>query len=152
MIPPYYKKLDEMPHTPDGKIDRMSLKKLEDSNKKQVNYVAPRNDLERKIAEVWQEVLKVDRIGIDDDIFGLGGNSLLAMRLELAMEMNDLEMEGVDIFQYRTIRKLAEQIEINQKDNGEGDDKETENITNPIRVEEEHANAEGILENKEYTP
>ena len=110
MIPTHYRKLDNMPLTLNGKTDRRVLRKLEDMAVKTV-YVAPRNDLESKLVEIWQEVLKVEKVGIDDDIEELGGNSFLAMRLELTMEMNDLEVTNIEIFQNRSIRKLAEHIE-----------------------------------------
>ena len=63
------------------------------------------------MVEIWEEVLKIDKIGIDDDIEELGGNSFLAMTLELNMEVNDLDVTAGEIFQNSTIRKLAEYIE-----------------------------------------
>lgn len=115
MLPTHYRKLDKMPLTPNGKTDRRALRKLDDMSIKTV-YVAPRTDLEKKLVEIWEEVLKAEKVGIDDDIEGLGGNSFLAMRLELAMEINDIEVTNIEIFQNRTIRKLAEHIENKQKE------------------------------------
>lgn len=114
MLPTHYRKLDKMPLTQNGKIDRKALKKLDDTALK-TEYVAPGTELEKKLVEIWQEVLKVEKVGIDDDIEGLGGNSFLAMKLELSMEMNDIEVTNVEIYQNRTIRKLAEYIENKQE-------------------------------------
>jgi amino acid adenylation domain-containing protein len=110
MVPPYFKKIDHIPLTVNGKVDRKAVAGLEDKEDIRLQYIPPSNELEMKIAEVWQEVLNIDKIGIDDDIFDLGANSLVAMKLELAMEMNDLTATNVEIFQTRTIRKLAKHM------------------------------------------
>ena len=110
MIPTHYGRLEKMPLTQNGKIDRKVLRTFDDTSARSV-YAAPENELQSKLVEIWEEVLKIDKIGIDDDIEELGGNSFLAMTLELNMEVNDLDVTAGEIFQNSTIRKLAEYIE-----------------------------------------
>ena len=116
MIPAYFILMDKLPTTLNGKIDRKYLTELEDQIDREASYVAPRTELEQKLVELWEKVLQVEKIGIDDEFELLGGDSLMAMKLELEMELNDLEITNVDILQNRTIRKLAEFIESKETD------------------------------------
>jgi hypothetical protein len=80
MVPSVWVVLETMPLTPNGKIDRKALPEPDASG--QANeYVAPRNELEIKLAKIWEALLKVERVGIHDNFFELGGHSLLAMRV-----------------------------------------------------------------------
>ncbi|HEY3581865.1 MAG TPA: amino acid adenylation domain-containing protein [Pyrinomonadaceae bacterium] len=82
MIPSAFVLLDEMPLTPNGKIDRRALPAPEELRPEiEQHYVAPRNDIEVALVELWQEVLGVNPIGIRDNFFDLGGHSLKATRL-----------------------------------------------------------------------
>lgn len=87
MVPSAYVKLDSLPITPSGKIDRRALP-VPDFNRSELGetFVAPRNDLETKLASIWQEVLKIDPIGVKDNFFDLGGHSLLAVSLLTQVE------------------------------------------------------------------
>ena len=87
MIPSAYVKLDSLPITPSGKIDRRALP-VPDFSRSELgeSFVAPRNDLEAKLASIWQEVLKLDPIGVKDNFFDLGGHSLLAVSLLTQVE------------------------------------------------------------------
>jgi acyl carrier protein len=70
--------------------------------------VAPRNDTEQQIAGIWCEVLGVDGVGIDDNFFDLGGNSLLVMRVRRQLEKSlGYEIAIVDLFDYATVRTLS---------------------------------------------
>ena len=86
MVPSTFVVLDELPMTPTGKVDRAALGRRElpspDSGRDvTAEYVAPRNDLEERLAELWSSILGHERIGVDDDFFELGGNSLQAALL-----------------------------------------------------------------------
>ena len=109
MVPGAFILLEELPLTPSGKIDRRSLPapdgarpELEDTR------VAPRDDLEQRLARIWEKLLGVQSIGIRDNFFDLGGHSLLAVRL-----VSDIEKEVgqriplVSFFQGATIEYLA---------------------------------------------
>ena len=73
-------------------------------------YVAPRNDVEAAICEVWQEVLGCERVGIEDNFFSLGGDSILSIRVVSLLKSRGLSVEIKDIFQYQTVALLAEHV------------------------------------------
>jgi amino acid adenylation domain-containing protein len=82
MIPSAYVGLTELPQTPNGKVDRDALPAPEwDRAAAADEFVAPQTESERRIAEIWSEVLSVEQIGINDNFFALGGHSLLAMQV-----------------------------------------------------------------------
>jgi len=109
MIPSYFVQLDSMPVTSNGKVDKKALPKPDRTNNADAGYAGPRNDKDAKIQKVWQEVLGIGQIGIDDNFFMLGGNSIKAIQTvsRLAMEF---ELEINDIFKCATIRVLSDQI------------------------------------------
>ncbi|MEE1707283.1 phosphopantetheine-binding protein, partial [Pseudomonas aeruginosa] len=80
MLPSLWRSLDSLPLNPNGKIDRKALPPIEDSQD-QSHFVAPHEGLERSLAEIWAEVLKVERVGRDDNFFELGGHSLLVTQV-----------------------------------------------------------------------
>lgn len=103
---------DELPRTWNGKIDRNRLG-LESFDRR-VTPAAPRNDRERRVLEMWARILDEKEIGIDDDFFQLGGDSLAAVHLvnSIRREMS-VEVSLQDVFTAPTIRSLAERIEKN---------------------------------------
>jgi acyl carrier protein len=80
MVPTHFVVLDAMPLTPNGKLDRKALPQP-DPSQSQALYVAPVSEREQQLATIWAEVLKVERVGLNDDFFELGGHSLLATQL-----------------------------------------------------------------------
>ncbi|WP_235332395.1 non-ribosomal peptide synthetase, partial [Paenibacillus terrae] len=80
MIPAYFVHLHQMPLTPNGKIDRNALPKP-DRQVAEAGYEAPRSDIESRLADIWQGVLSVERIGIHDHFFALGGDSIKAIQV-----------------------------------------------------------------------
>ena len=87
MVPAAHVKLDALPITPGGKVDRRALP-APDFNRSDLDktFVAPQNDQEQKLTEIWQEVLKVSPIGVKDNFFELGGHSLLAVSVLTQIE------------------------------------------------------------------
>jgi len=108
MIPAYFIQIEEIPLTPNGKIERKALP--EPQVEQGDTYAAPRDHLERKLVEIWSEVLDVEptNIGIDDDFFSLGGHSLKATPLisKIHKEMN-VNLPIDSLFENPTIRALA---------------------------------------------
>lgn len=111
MVPAAFISVPSLPLTANGKIDRKALPAPDLSHviDQREIYVAPRSEFEEQIAEIWAQVLKHDRIGINDNFFDLGGHSLLAMQV-IARMRNRL---NVDIplqafFETATIRTLAD--------------------------------------------
>jgi amino acid adenylation domain-containing protein len=112
MVPAAWVTLDALPLTANGKVDRKALP-LPDSQRPDLTsaYIAPRSAIERDIAAVWQEVLAIDNVGVNDNFFDLGGHSLQAVRvhgkLRAKFEKNLLLFE---LFQFPTIAALAKYI------------------------------------------
>ncbi len=107
MIPNYFMQLDEMPMTASGKTDRKNLPVPEFSTA-QTEFVLLETQTEIRTARLWSELLKVDKIGRDDDFFDLGGDSLLAITLlaRLETEFNaDLSMK--DIMEHSALKAMA---------------------------------------------
>ncbi|ACX76020.1 AMP-dependent synthetase and ligase [Fibrobacter succinogenes subsp. succinogenes S85] len=116
MIPSFFVKLDEIPFNANGKVDKLALK--EPDNPEDLCYVVPENELQKKICDLFEKVLDVDRkIGIDDDFFFLGGDSIRAM--ELVSESRDVVESFSFKFVYggRTPRKIAELVQRQKAEN-----------------------------------
>ncbi|WP_410524906.1 amino acid adenylation domain-containing protein [Pseudomonas sp. DTU_2021_1001937_2_SI_NGA_ILE_001] len=94
MVPTQLIALPTLPVTPNGKLDRKQLPRP-DLNARRSAYVAPRNDLEAKVANCWAEVLQQSQVGIHDNFFELGGDSIVAM--QLVSRLKELRDAGVDI-------------------------------------------------------
>jgi thioesterase domain-containing protein/acyl carrier protein len=118
MIPAAFVILDVMPLTPNGKIDRRSLPvPTMERSQLTVAFAEPRNDLERSITQIWQQVLGIETIGIYDNFFELGGNSLIAVQL-LTKLGNTLgqNLPLATFFKAQTIEQLAIVIEKPEKE------------------------------------
>ncbi|MBX4266311.1 non-ribosomal peptide synthetase [Clostridium estertheticum] len=111
MMPAYFMQIEKMPLTPNGKLDRKALLEPDREINTGVEYVAPRNEIEEKLVKVWTEVLRVEKIGIDDDFFTLGGHSLKAIQVVsiIHRELN-VEVPVGTVFSNPTIRGMAEII------------------------------------------
>jgi acyl carrier protein len=109
MLPASYVWLDALPLSPNGKIDRRSLRRpAETESMATDNYVAPRTDLENELVKIWSSVLRIERIGIEDNFFELGGHSLLATQLISRIRKTFLiELPLRSIFETPTIAGLA---------------------------------------------
>ena len=81
MVPASFVFLAELPRTPNGKIDRKALPAPEAGASRSTEYVAPRNDVEQAVVDLWKQTLGVDKIGVNDNFFELGGHSLLAAQM-----------------------------------------------------------------------
>ncbi|MEO6549687.1 MAG: amino acid adenylation domain-containing protein [Ferruginibacter sp.] len=104
MVPASWVVLESLPVTHNGKLDKKALPEPDAIELSGNQYVAPRNELEEKLASIWQEILQVERVGIFDNFFELGGHSLLIMRLVSAIRKKlDLNLLINDIFIYPTI-------------------------------------------------
>jgi acyl-coenzyme A synthetase/AMP-(fatty) acid ligase len=112
MLPTVFVTLDALPLTPNGKVDRKALAAPKGTRPElAATYVMPRNELEQTLAAIWQDVLLVDQVGIDDNFFDLGGHSLLMAKahsqLQAALQR---EISIVELFRHPTIGALAEYL------------------------------------------
>jgi acyl carrier protein len=111
MVPMVWIELDQLPRTPQGKVDRKALPDPVWGEGTSRVYEEPRDEVEQRMAAVWQRVLRIERIGAVDDFFELGGHSLLAtqvvshVRLEFAVEVYLREL-----FERPTVRGLSEVV------------------------------------------
>jgi acyl carrier protein len=112
MVPSAFVVLDEFPLTPNGKLDRRALPEPGDERPDlAAGYVAPRAPHEATLAGLWQEVLRVERVGIHDDFFALGGHSLLATQVLSRVR----DAFGVDVplralFEAPTVAQLGDLV------------------------------------------
>jgi amino acid adenylation domain-containing protein len=114
MIPSWFAFLDALPSTPNGKIDRNALPPP-DGERPQLDqgFVEPRTEIEELIAQVWREILKLDKIGIHDNFFELGGHSLLATRVVARLQSNfHVDLALRKLFELPTVARLAQHIEL----------------------------------------
>ena len=112
MVPAYFVSLTAFPLTPNGKIDKHALpapwgKELKTGDE----YRAPRDETERKLVEIWQRLLMVNKIGINDNYFNTGGDSIKAIRLVHIIN-NELaaDLEIADLYVFDTIERLANRV------------------------------------------
>ncbi len=104
MVPSAFVLLDEFPLLPSGKADRRRLPEVTALT----TYVAPGNEIESALASIWQEVLGVEKVGIRDDFFELGGNSLSATKLVARVrESLQAQLEIRTVFRHPTIAELS---------------------------------------------
>ncbi len=110
MVPTIFMALETLPLTPNGKVDRKALPQPDLTNRE--TYVAPRTPIERQIADVWAEVLKLDRVGIHDNFFELGGYSLVGIQT-IARLRQSLQVEILmsNLFELPTVAELADRVE-----------------------------------------
>jgi amino acid adenylation domain-containing protein len=113
MVPTAWARLDRLPMTPSGKLDRRSLARLhpEESWSGDEGFVPPRNPVEELLAGIWKEVLGVDRVGVHDEFFQLGGHSLLATQVASRVrEVFGVPLPLRRIFEAPTLGALAEAV------------------------------------------
>ncbi|MFD1290957.1 amino acid adenylation domain-containing protein [Laceyella putida] len=111
MIPAHFIKLESLPLNANGKVDKRALPEPEVSEGMGSAYVAPTTELERLLARIWKEVLGVERIGIHDNFFALGGDSIKAIRIVALLNQHQLKFETKMLFRYPTIAALAPHVQ-----------------------------------------
>ncbi len=112
MVPTWFVKLDALPVGPSGKVDPRSLPAPAVNRAAQAErFVAPRTSLERSIAQIWREVLKVETVGVHDNFFELGGHSLLAVQIVTRVRaVSGIELPLRILFEAPTIAGLATRV------------------------------------------
>jgi amino acid adenylation domain-containing protein len=111
MVPAAFIVVESIPLSINGKVDRKALPAPNDRPELAASYQAPDTDLERKLTQVWQQLLRVDRIGVNDNFFDLGGHSLLAARLIARIEkQTGINIPMATLFEAPTIAQLAERL------------------------------------------
>ena len=108
MIPSVFVMLSALPLTVNGKVDRAALPALDTARPElEEEYVEPRSEAERVLAEIWAGVLALERVGIHDNFFSLGGDSIRSVRAVALARPHDLVFTVQDLFQHQTVAQLA---------------------------------------------
>jgi aryl carrier-like protein len=111
MIPANIMELDSLPLTANGKIDRQALPDPDATEPLSDQYMAPRNAAEEALASIWQDVLGLEQVGIHDDFFELGGDSIITIQVVSRARRMGYELQVGDIFSYTTIARLSALLE-----------------------------------------
>lgn len=116
MVPAHLLLLDSLPLTANGKLDRKALPQP-DASLLQNIYVAPESELQQQIAEVWADVLKLERVGLTDNFFELGGHSLLATQVALRLrELLGFEVPLASLFASADLAAFSAAVQALQPD------------------------------------
>jgi thioesterase domain-containing protein/acyl carrier protein len=111
MVPSAFVLLERLPLTPNGKVDRTRLPDPEENREPVETVAPPRNDEERQLVAIWEEVLGVSGIGTRDNFFDLGGHSLLALRMFVRLEQSlRIRLPIATLFEAPTVEELARVI------------------------------------------
>jgi amino acid adenylation domain-containing protein/non-ribosomal peptide synthase protein (TIGR01720 family) len=123
MLPSVYVEVEQMPLLPGGKIDRKALAKMDGGRvaEREQEYAAPESQIEEILGGIWEEVLGVERVGINDNFFELGGHSLLATQLiSRVRQAFKVEVPLRRLFEQPTMRALAKVIEAERQEQSGG--------------------------------
>lgn len=107
MVPAAFVRLASLPLTVNGKIDRQALASQSATLTPNGDFVAPRTPAEETLAGIWSDVLKVDRVGVNDNFFDLGGDSILGTLILARAARAGLKLSPVQLFEHQTISELA---------------------------------------------
>jgi amino acid adenylation domain-containing protein/non-ribosomal peptide synthase protein (TIGR01720 family) len=110
MVPSTFVVLDQLPLDPNGKLDRRALPAPDRGATARSGYVAPSTDVERTLAEIWADVLGVQRVGVGDNFFELGGDSILSIQVVSRARQAGLNLASQDVFLHQTIASLAPNV------------------------------------------
>lgn len=107
MIPALFIEVNEFTLTNNGKINTKALPAPTEKSIKLDNYVAPKSEVEIQLCEIWQRVLPVEKVGIKDNFFSLGGDSILAIRITALAKQSEIDLTLSELFEQQTIERLA---------------------------------------------
>ncbi|HSU81114.1 MAG TPA: non-ribosomal peptide synthetase, partial [Thermoanaerobaculia bacterium] len=110
MVPAAVVTLDAFPLTPNGKVDRKALPEPEARPRVATEYVAPATAAEATLAEIWQTVLGLERVGTQDNFFDLGGDSIKGVRIIACASAEGLQLSVDQLFKHQTIAELARRV------------------------------------------
>ena len=148
MLPSFFIHIDQVPLRPNGKMDRKALP-APDFSEYQDDYVAPRDEVETALCNAFAKVLKMQRVGIHDDFYQMGGDSLASMDVIVESHLNGLG--ATDIFRGHTPEKIAEIYKKNNKNALQGDPAEINaeqmKLPQPVTVEQNY-----MLDYQMFTP
>lgn len=107
MVPVCFTELDALPLTSNGKVDRKSLPKPEITHE-DIEYVAPQNEIEAKFEKIFCELLRVDKISVEADLFDYGASSFTVVKFLAKIYSENYQITTADVYRHKTIRKLSD--------------------------------------------
>ncbi|WP_143323894.1 non-ribosomal peptide synthetase, partial [Clostridium sp. BL-8] len=110
MLPKYIMKIDKLPLTPNGKVDKRALPEIDMSKVAQTEYKAPESETEKILVEAWKAVLEIERIGINDNYYELGGDSIKSIQIVSRLHSYGIKLEIKDLMKYQTIEELSKHV------------------------------------------
>ncbi|WP_139134486.1 non-ribosomal peptide synthetase, partial [Bacillus velezensis] len=110
MVPAFWVEMDELPVTANGKIDKKALP-APDIEAGSAAYKAPETEMETLLSDIWQEVLGLDQVGVSDNFFTLGGDSIKGIQMASRLNQHGYKLEMKDLFQHPTIEELVSYVE-----------------------------------------
>lgn len=116
MVPAAFVTLDALPLNANGKVDVRRLPLPGKAARSEQSYVAARDELEQTLVEIWQQVLKLERVGVNDSFFDLGGDSILNLQIVTRAQQRGLQLSPKQVFEQRTVAALAQAL----RDTGSG--------------------------------
>ncbi|MGH9667208.1 MAG: phosphopantetheine-binding protein, partial [Bryobacteraceae bacterium] len=108
MSPSAFVILDQMPLTPNGKIDRKALPAPDESGAADAAYDAPKTEMQEQIVRIWAEVLGIERVGIHRNFFEIGGDSILIIQAVARANRTGIKLSAQQFFEHQTVAELAE--------------------------------------------
>ncbi|TPG68112.1 amino acid adenylation domain-containing protein [Brevibacillus laterosporus] len=112
MIPSHFKLMEILPLSANGKVDRKALPKPDAEALVQTEYVAATTSIEETLAEIWADVLSVERVGVKDNFFDLGGDSIKAIQIMARLTSHNIKLTIRDLFQNPTIEQVTPYINV----------------------------------------
>lgn len=121
MVPKYITQLDKLPLTSNGKIDKRKLEEYNDEHLEEVKYVEPKSEKEKLFCSVWEKLLNT-KIGVENDVFECGADSLLAIKFKTELLAYNIDVSYSDLFRYKTVRSLCRNSNIKEADDSDNYD------------------------------
>lgn len=113
MVPAAFVRMEEWPLTVNKKLDKSALPApARDISVAKASYVPPRNEKERILADVWSQVMEIKEVGIDDNFFDLGGDSILSLKLVEKTRKKGISCTLQELYKYQTIRRIADAFDL----------------------------------------
>jgi aryl carrier-like protein len=136
MVPSAFVKMDALPRTPNGKLDKRGLPEPDVTvTKANSKSPEPRDDEEQKMSEIWAEVLRLKKVGIDDNLFELGADSLHVFQIVARANKAGMKVTPKLVLQRRTIRAILERAKEKAHDgNGNGNGSSAAQVASPAIV------------------
>lgn len=113
MVPKYITQLDKLPLTNNGKVNKKVLETYSEEKSQTKKHVEPRTEREKLFCSIWTKLLNT-KIGLDDDVFENGADSLIAIKFKTELLSNDVEVPYADLFKYKTVRSFCENSNIKE--------------------------------------